>query len=78
MFTDKNTAKKINNIMLEVSELLNQSVVVMNESECTNNEKQNYIKLVGKLMAVIGLDILNEIYRKHRELKPEEYYLPEN
>ena len=76
MITDPDTAKKINALLLEVSGLLDASAGIMAESACSAAEKSNYISVVGQLLSIIGLDALNEIYKKHPDLLPSGYYLP--
>ncbi len=77
MITDRPTAEKISQIMLEVSSLLNEAAAVMASSNCSDEEKIALYKYVGQLMGTIGLDVLNKIYRTHPAIKPPDYVLPE-
>lgn len=76
MISDIETARKINDLLLEVSGMLDESVGLMVHSDCLASEKTKYMEIVGQVMGVIGLDMLNPLYRKHPSLKPEDYYLP--
>ncbi|ECO4186721.1 hypothetical protein [Salmonella enterica] len=78
MISDHGAAKKISDILLEVSDLLDKSVCIMHESKCLAEEKKNYTTLIGQLMGTIGCDIFNILYKEHPDLKPDEYYLPDN
>ena len=76
MISDKNAARQVSEVMLTVSGLLDGSVATMMASGCTDEEKSAYCAKVGKIMGLIGLDVLNHLYRQHADLKPAEYYLP--
>jgi hypothetical protein len=78
MFRDKETASKISKIMLNVSELLDGSVSELAVCKCLENEKEAYYRVVGQLMGIIGIDVLNQIYRMHPDIKPDDYMLPED
>ena len=75
MFSDIETAKRISELLLEASGLLDESVGVA-VSGGSEQEASEYMKTVGSLLGVIGLDVLNEIYRAHPSIKPDEYHLP--
>jgi hypothetical protein len=77
MITNFETAQKINAILLEVSGILDESVGTMVDSDCPDSEKSKYMQIVGELLGIIGLDVLNLLYREHPQLKPEDYYLPD-
>lgn len=77
MITNLDAAKKINALLLEVSGILDESVGVMVDSDCPDAEKSKYMQIVGELLGVIGLDVLNSLYREHPQLKPEDYFLPD-
>ncbi len=76
MIKDPKIAKKISDVLLNVSGLLSESVGVMVDSDCTDEEKDFYVQTVGKVMGIIGLDVLNNLYEEHPSLLPEGYYLP--
>jgi len=78
MFKDKETANRISKIMLNVSEMLDESAALIEATDCSADEKAAYYKTVGQLMGIIGIDVLNNIYRIHADIKPEEYLLPED
>lgn len=74
---DLKTSGQICKRMLEVSGLLDEVAMLVAESQgCLADEKDAYLKTIGKLMGIIGIDVLNGIFRTYPELKPEDYYLP--
>jgi hypothetical protein len=75
MIKNKIVANNISELMLDISGQLNESVAYVTEN-CDQDELQNYRRVIGNIMGIIGLDILNNIYREFPEIKPEEYYLP--
>lgn len=75
MFSDREVSKKISELLLEVSGLLDESVGIA-VAGGAGEEASEYMKIVGGLLGVIGVDVLNEIYRSHPSLKPVDYYLP--
>ena len=76
MLTNFEIAGKINGLLLEASGLLDESISVVVGGDCSDAEKSRYIEIVSQLLGVIGVDLLNEIYRIHPTLLPEGYYLP--
>ena len=78
MFKEKQIAEEINRVMLNVSKKLDESAFLVANSSCSTEEKAGYIKTVGKILGIIGIDVLNNIYRCHPDLKPQEYLLPED
>ena len=77
MFRNQHLAEQVRDIMLEVSSRLDQSVALV-RNEGTTEEIEQYRRCVGQLLGTIGLDVLNEIFRRHAELKPPGYMLPED
>lgn len=76
MISNADTAKRVGELLLEVSGILNESVGVVAGSDSPEDEKIAYMGAVGQVMGTIGLDILNKLYTAHPELLPEDYYLP--
>lgn len=78
MFENKEIACHINEVMLKVSSLLDESVALVAASNCHDEEKVKYYNIVGQIMGIIGIDVLNNIYRIHSDIKPSDYFLPED
>lgn len=77
MLKDKSIAEEISKVMLKVSAELDHSCYIVANSGCSANEKGKYFNAVGRILGVIGVDILNNIFRLHPDLKPQEYLLSE-
>ncbi|MEQ1484661.1 hypothetical protein [Methyloglobulus sp.] len=75
MIKNKTVANNISALMLEISGQLDDSVAYVAEN-CDQDDLHNYRRVIGSIMGIIGIDILNNIYREFPEIKPEEYYLP--
>lgn len=75
MFKDKLIAQNVSDLMLNISGLLDQSVSFV-ATNCHEDEVKSYAQAIGSIMEIIGLDVLNHIYKDHPEIKPPEYYLP--
>jgi len=73
MITDVVVAKRVSELMLECSGLLNESVRVVMEHE-SEEELQRYRVAVGTVMAELALQILNPLYEAHSTLKPPRWY----
>lgn len=68
---NKEVASQVNDLMLEFSAKLDQSLrTVMEQS--TEQDFKNYRNAVGQLMGIMLLDVMNPIYKEHPELKPEQ------
>ena len=67
----KDIANQINNLMLEYSAKLTDSLRLVHEN-CTDKEYATYRAVVAKLMGDMLLDVMNPIYAEHPELKPEQ------
>jgi hypothetical protein len=70
MITNRDTAKYISDLMLDISERLDDSVAKVNKT-CSPEEDSNYRRAVGKIMGRILLEVLNPLYAEHPSLKPE-------
>jgi hypothetical protein len=71
MIEKGDVAQQISSLMLEVSEQINQSVLLV-KNECTTEEFASYRKACAKVMGYILLEVLNPIYAAHPEIKPNE------
>jgi hypothetical protein len=76
MISDVETAKEVSQLMLEASGALNEAMRVVHASDCADEEKKPLLLAIGRVIAGIGLDVLNNFYLAHPEIKPDEYYLP--
>ena len=71
MIQNKETAKEISDLMLELGAKLNASVVLVRDT-CEASEFNAYREAVGQLMGTMLIDVMNPLYSVHPELKPEE------
>jgi hypothetical protein len=69
VITDKSAAEAINTLILQICELLNESVVVAQE-RCPTDEFRAYRRAVGAVLAEINDRILNPFYAQHPNLEP--------
>lgn len=71
MIDNKETAKQISDLMLELGGKLNQSVALVKDT-CDESQLIAYRKVVGQLMGTMLLDVMNPLYSIHPELKPDQ------
>ncbi|MEZ0188282.1 hypothetical protein [Ralstonia solanacearum] len=71
MIEDKAIAKQIGELMLDFGGRLDSSVALVQE-KCTLAEFEEYRDAVGKIMGYMLLDIMNPIYLRHPDLKPDD------
>jgi hypothetical protein len=69
MISDANTAKQINELMLDVFRRLDESVDVVRKT-CSPEETAAYQKAVGRVVGPIVMDVLEPLYVKNPTLKP--------
>ena len=69
MIEDVFTARKISDLMLDISDRLNESLALVRE-KCPLKEFEEYRGAVGAIMSEILLEVLNPLYSKHPQLKP--------
>ena len=69
MIKNKEIAKDVSDLMLEIGSKLNGSVAKV-QQHCTQDETDRYRKIVGVLMGEMLLEVMNPIYRDHPDLKP--------
>ena len=71
MLKDKEVAKEVNQLMLDVGAKLNKSVALAKE-RCSESEFKAYRLAVGKILGEMLMEVMNPLYAEHPDLKPEE------
>lgn len=69
MITNTNTAKRISDLMLDISGQLDESVATV-KMTCPPEEFESYRRSVGRILGQVLLDVLNPLYAEHPTLKP--------
>jgi hypothetical protein len=69
MITNANTAKRISDLMLDISGQLDESVTTVMKT-CPTDEFENYRRTVAKILGQVLLNVLNPLYAEHPALKP--------
>jgi hypothetical protein len=69
MITNVETARLINELMLDVFYRVDESVRSVKKT-CPPEEAAAYQKAVGRVAGAIVMDVLERLYEKHPELKP--------
>ena len=67
---NKQTAAQLIAVMTEVGDKLNDSVRLVRD-ESDSDSFNSYRDSVGKVMGIMFFDIMNPIFEKYPELKPE-------
>ncbi len=70
MFEDKEVAHAVSDLMLEIGEKLDASVAQV-QQRCSAAEFERYREVVGRVMGDLLLEVMNPLYLKHPEFKPE-------
>ncbi|WP_395641747.1 hypothetical protein [Rudaea sp.] len=70
MISDVVVARRISDLMLDVSGKLNDSILDVVRS--SPEDAENYKRAIGFLLGGILLDVLNPLYKAHPDLKPAE------
>lgn len=70
MIERKEVAKEISDLMLEMGRKLDASVALVQE-RCGAREFDAYRRAVGRIMGEMLLQVMNPLYQRHPELKPE-------
>ncbi len=65
----RDIAARVNDLMLEYSAKLNETVALLRES-CSEDEFQVYRKGIGYVMGYMFTEIMTPIYNEHPDLKP--------
>jgi hypothetical protein len=68
---EHSVAKQINDMMIEFSGRLNQSIKLVMDN-CDDDEFKRYRRTVGKIMGEMFVEIMTPIYKEYPELTPEE------
>jgi hypothetical protein len=63
------TAKQINDLMLDISGRLEESVVNVKET-CAPAEFEEYRRSVARILGQVLLGVLNPLYLEHPSLRP--------
>ena len=71
MISNPALARKISELMIELSKRLGASVAEVKES-CTETEFVEYRAAVGRIMADMLLEVMNPLYKQHPQIKPTE------
>jgi hypothetical protein len=69
MITNANTAKRISDLMLDISGQLDESVATVKRT-CPPEEFESYRRTVGRILGQVLLNVLNPLYAEHPTLKP--------
>jgi hypothetical protein len=70
---NKQTAAQIVAVMTEVGEKLNDSVRLVRD-ESSSDSFNSYRDSVGKIMGIMFFDIINPVFEKYPDLKPESFF----
>lgn len=70
MITNEQIASKISERMLEVSRVLDDAVLVVQEN-CAELEAAAFRRAVGKVLGELLLGVMNPIYGQHPRLRPK-------
>lgn len=73
MITNKETAKQISALMLELGGKLDASVALV-QATCSEQDFNRYRRVVGELMGTMLLEVMNPLYQTHPDLKPVELH----
>jgi hypothetical protein len=57
--------------MLDIGKKLNASLIQVQEN-CSSAEFERYREVVGQIMGEMLIEIMNPIYSRHPELRPNE------
>jgi hypothetical protein len=71
MIEQRDVAKEVSELMLNIGARLDASLVRIKE-RCSAAEFEAYRKAVGKIMGEMLLEVMNPLYQKHPDLKPKE------
>lgn len=71
MLKDAAVARRISDLMIEVSARLDSSIVTVRD-QCSSEEFRAYQHAVGAVLGEILLEVLNPLYAEHPSLKPPE------
>ena len=69
MISNPVIARQISNVMLEISTKIDESIAFV-QTNCPDNEFQEYRRAAGRVLGEALLEILNPLYKRHNFLKP--------
>ncbi|GAB3787876.1 hypothetical protein [Dyella agri] len=69
MIGNDDVAKAVSGLMIEYSEKLNDSIVLVMEN-CPEDEFKRYRLAAAKVLGEMLLEVMNPLYARHPELKP--------
>lgn len=71
MFENKAVASAVSGVMQDIGKLLNASLIQIQE-DCSAAEFERYRGIVAQILGNALIEVMNPIYSKHPELKPDE------
>ncbi|MBX3691626.1 hypothetical protein [Dokdonella sp.] len=71
MITDKTTARRVSELMLDVGAKLDESVALV-QATSSEHEFNQYRRAIGEIMGAMLLKVMNPLYSANPELKPKE------
>jgi hypothetical protein len=72
MLSNSDTAKRVSDLMLEVFRLVDESCAMVRDS-CSEEEAAVYVKAVGRVAGAVVMDVLEPLYEKNPNLKPQNW-----
>ena len=69
MIGNDDVAKVVSDLMLEYSEKLNDSIILVMKN-CPEDEFKRYRLAAAKVLGEMLLEVMNPLYARHPELKP--------
>ncbi len=73
MIQNKEVAREISSLMLDIGARLDQSVARV-QQQCSAEEFEHYNKVVATIMAEMLLEVMHPLYTEHPEIKPKELH----
>lgn len=72
MISDENIAKQISDLMLDIFQRVDASCESVKQA-CPPDEAAAYVKATARVVGPIVFDVLEVLYHKHPELKPDKW-----
>lgn len=76
MITDKKLAKEVSAHLLDVYQILNQSIASVDAS-ANKQEADKYKQAIARILGELLLEVVNPLYQQHPDLKPNGLFVPE-
>jgi hypothetical protein len=70
MISDKDVAKQISDLMIDLSQKIDDSIRLVQE-KCPENDFKAYRSAAARVLGSAFLDVMTPIYQLHPSLKPE-------